>query len=936
MTDYKDTLNLPKTDFSMKANLAQREPDMLKHWQELDIYNKLREQRAGAEQYIFHDGPPYANGKIHLGHAVNKTLKDIVVKSQTLNGLDAPYVPGWDCHGLPIEINVEKKVGKPGQKISAQEFRQHCREYAETQVAQQSQDFQRLGVFGDWKNPYLTMDFKYEANIIRSLKTIIERGHLQQGFKPVYWCFDCQSSLAEAEVEYQDKQSFSIDVKFCFVNQASVLKCFHAENLGHGDVSIIIWTTTPWTLPANQAVAVNPDLEYALVQVGEQRFVVAHDLVNQAMQRYAIKQFEILARCMGRELQQLTLHHPFYEKQVPIVLGAHVTLDAGTGAVHTAPAHGEDDYRIGLANNLLVDSYVQANGVYRDDTPLFAGLHVYKANQQIVDLLQAQKQLIYQDKLQHSYPHCWRHKTPVIYRATPQWFISMTKQNLSADALAETENVTWLPEWGKQRMQNMLGGRPDWCISRQRTWGVPIPLFVENNTQALHPNTLAIMDKVALLVEQQGIDAWYQVDPAELIGDDAQQYSKISDVLDVWYDSGVSHYCVLQARDNLHTPADLYLEGSDQYRGWFQSSLLTSVAMHSAAPYKTNITHGFTVDESGRKMSKSIGNTIEPEKVWKTLGADIIRLWVANTDYTAEMAVSDQILKRTSDLYRRIRNTARFLLSNLDGFVPEQHSLPADTMLKLDCWVVSYATQLQAEIINAYNHYQFQKAVQKIHHFCAVELGGFYLDIIKDRQYTCKESSVARRSAQTAMFLVLEALVRWIAPVLVFTADEIWHYMPGEREQSVHLTTWFNGLFQIAVDDAFNHDYWQQLMQVREVVNKEIEQQRANGQIGSALEAEVYLYADKTLLPVLEQLKDELRFLLITSNAMVLPLKKAVVDAADTEIPGLQVLVKKSEHQKCQRCWHRQADIGESVQYSDICQRCVDNISGDGELRNYV
>lgn len=936
MSDYKNTLNLPETEFAMKANLSQREPEMLKRWQSLNIYETLRAQRAGKPKYVLHDGPPYANGRIHIGHAVNKTLKDFVVKSRTLSGYDAPYVPGWDCHGLPIEINVEKKIGKAGQKVSATEFRQACREYAAGQVAQQSQDFQRLGIFGDWQNPYLTMNYSFEANTIRALKKIIEQGHLQQGFKPVYWCFECQSSLAEAEVEYQDKQSASIDVKFKFRDQSAILEKFAAKNLGQGEVSIVIWTTTPWTLPSNRAVAVNPELDYALVQVGDERLIFADSMLEQIMQRYATEDFKKLTSCKGSELEKLVLKHPFYDRDSILILGDHVTTDAGTGAVHTAPAHGEDDYRVGLKYQLPVDKFVEANGVFSSETPLFAGQHVNKVNAAVIDVLKSHHALVRENNLQHSYPHCWRHKIPVIFRATPQWFISMTKKNLNADALASTKTVSWLPMWGEERMARMLDNRPDWCISRQRTWGVPLPLFIHKSTQELHPNTLNIMEQVAGLVEKSGIEAWHQVDSKELLGNDAEHYTKLTDVLDVWFDSGVTHYAVLQARPELHYPADLYLEGSDQYRGWFQSSLLTSVAIDKIAPYKAIITHGFTVDEHGRKMSKSIGNTIEPEKVWNSLGADILRLWIANTDYTAEIAVSDQILTRTADIYRRLRNTARFLLANLHGFNPVQHSVRTENMLQLDRWLVDYATRLQADIILDYDAHQFQKVVQKVHHFCSVELGGFYLDIIKDRQYTCQTNSNARRSAQTAMYLVLEALVRWLAPILVFTADEIWQAMPLRQEESVHLTTWFNDLFSTAEDQEFNHAYWAEMMAVRNAVNKEIEVQRNAGKIGSALEAEVILYADEALLPLLQQMQNELKFFFIVSKTTVLSKQYISGFAAETELTTLAVEVKAVSSPKCIRCWHRCPDIGSSTEHPEICARCIENVAGTGEQRLFA
>ncbi|MGD8235186.1 MAG: isoleucine--tRNA ligase, partial [Chromatiales bacterium] len=671
MSNYKDTLNLPKTDFPMKGNLPQREPTMLHHWKEQDLYRQIRETSAGRPKFILHDGPPYANGEIHIGHAVNKVLKDIIVKSRTLDGYDAPYVPGWDCHGLPIELQVEKKVGKPGQKVSAAEFRKACRTYAAKQVDNQREDFMRLGVLGDWDNPYLTKDYDFEANIIRALGRIFARGHIHEGYKPVHWCTDCGSALAEAEVEYRDKQSFAIDVRFRVLDEDALFGRCHSVpgHHGEGPLSFVIWTTTPWTLPANQAVALNPMLEYAVVQcegsAGKERLVVAEGLLKETMGRWDCDDYHVLAYGKGGAFDGLMLQHPFYDRQVPVIVGEHVTLDAGTGAVHTAPGHGLEDFFVGQKYDLPVDNPVAGNGLFVEGTELFEGQHVLKANENVIEVLQERGALLLSSRLTHSYPHCWRHKTPIIFRATPQWFISMDQNGLRAAALQEIEKVEWVPDWGEARIHGMVEGRPDWCISRQRTWGTPIALFIHKETGELHPQTVELVEQVAQRVEKQGIEAWFALDPAELLGDDAKDYEKVPDTLDVWFDSGVTHACVLETRDGLQSPADLYLEGSDQHRGWFQSSLLTSTAMYGRAPYREVLTHGFTVDAEGRKMSKSIGNVMRPQQVMKTLGADIIRLWVAATDYRAEMSVSDEILKRTADAYRRIRNTARYLLSNL-------------------------------------------------------------------------------------------------------------------------------------------------------------------------------------------------------------------------------------------------------------------------------
>lgn len=936
MTDYKATLNLPTTEFAMKANLAQREPEMLKQWQANNIYQQIRSARAGREQFILHDGPPYANGDIHIGHAVNKILKDIIVKSKTLSGFDAPYVPGWDCHGLPIEHNVEKKIGKAGDKVDVKAFRQQCRDYAAKQVQGQKADFVRLGVLGDWENPYLTMDYKFEADIIRALGKIAENGHLHRGFKPVYWSVVGGSALAEAEVEYQDKTSFSIDVKFAFVDQDAIAK--KIVNLkGTGKISLVIWTTTPWTLPANQAVSANADVDYVLVQAGTERLLVAEELAASVFARAELGglkfEREFVGAVKGFELEGLFLQHPFYSRHVPILLGDHVTIDAGTGFVHTAPDHGADDFNVGLKYKIGTLNYIDDNGYYRPSVEIFAGDHVYKVDEKVVALLREKNALIASGTIRHSFPHCWRTKTPLIFRATPQWFVSMSKNNLRDQVAKAVEGVEWVPDWGKARIDAMLATSPDWCISRQRTWGVPIALFVHKETQELHPETARLIEAVAKKVEQGGMDAWFDLDAKELLGTDAETYQKVTDTLDVWFDSGVTHYAVLAQRAGLRFPADLYLEGSDQHRGWFQSSLKTSMAMHGVPPYKTVLTHGFTVDAQGRKMSKSIGNVIPPQKVMNDLGADVLRLWVAATDFSTEMSVSDEILKRTADSYRRIRNTARFILSNLTGFNPAIDTLPMDNMLQLDRWIVGRTAQLQQEIIDAYNNYQLHLIYQKLHNFCVVELGGFYLDIIKDRQYTVKATAHARRSAQTALQHVIEAMVRWIAPILSFTADEIWKEMAGERASSVFVAEWYS--FPAIPSNSFSDNYWELVAEVKTAVNKVLEDKRNLGEVGGSLGAEVTLYCDDKLQAELHKLGDELRFVLITSTAEIKPLS-AAQSAEVTEVNGLLVSVKKSVQPKCARCWHHRADVGASATHPEICLRCVENVDGDGELRHFA
>ena len=926
----------------MRGNLAQREPKMLQEWQEKNLYQKIRDVSKNRPKFILHDGPPYANGNIHIGHAVNKVLKDIIIKSRTLDGFDAPFIPGWDCHGLPIELNVEKKVGKPGKKVDAKTFRDKCREYAQTQVNGQRDDFIRLGVLADWENPYLTMDYDVEANIVRTLGKIIDKGHLHKGSKPVHWCLDCGSALAEAEVEHEDKTSPAIDVVFKAVDANAFFDACNAEK-NDLPVATVIWTTTPWTLPANMAVSLHPDFEYVLVKaetpIGSFNLLLADALHEDALERYEAEKFSIIGRCTGSALEHQLLQHPFYSRQVPIILGEHVTAEAGTGAVHTAPGHGQDDYIIGNKYGLEVYNPVGSNGVFLPDTELFAGLHVNKANDEILKVLEENKVLLKYRKLKHSYPHCWRHKTPIIFRATPQWFISMTQNGLVDNAMKAIEETKWMPEWGKARIEGMVSNRPDWCISRQRTWGVPIALFVHKESGELHPNTQELIESVAQLIEKGGIDAWFSLEAETILGDDAANYDKVTDTLDVWFDSGVTHASVLEQRKELSVPADLYLEGSDQHRGWFQSSLLTSVAIRDKAPYKAVLTHGFTVDADGKKMSKSVGNVVQPQKIFNSLGADILRLWVASADYSAEMSVSDEILKRTADSYRRIRNTSRFLLANLNGFNPQSDILAEKDMLALDRWAVAKTLQLQGDIIQAYKEYNFHTIYQKLHNFCAVDMGSFYLDVIKDRQYTTHKDSVARRSAQTAIYHIIEAMTRWLAPILSFTADEIWQSIPGQHGDSVLLETWYDKLFDLDANETMNFDFWALIHETRTFVSKQLEQIRKDGMIGSSLDAEVKLYCGEKSYKALSSLGDELRFVLITSYAMVYPIEDAPESCESHALESgekISISVEKSAHKKCSRCWHLREDVGTHSKHPELCGRCIDNVDGEGETRRHA
>jgi len=947
MSDYKHTLNLPDTTFPMKGNMANREPNMLKEWAEKDLYGKIRAAKKGKKSFILHDGPPYANGDIHLGHSVNKILKDIIVKSKTLSDFNSPFVPGWDCHGLPIELMVEKKVGKPGHKVSAAQFREKCREYAVKQVNGQKEDFKRLGVFADWDKPYLTMDFGTEANIIRSLGKIAENGHLQQGFKPVHWCTDCGSALAEAEVEYQDKKSPAIDVKFVVTDQSVAEKFTHPDGdiaKGEGDVAMVIWTTTPWTLPANRAVSVHPDVEYSLIacetDAGKQQLIFATDLVQTCMQKYGISDYHTLGLCKGAELDLVSLQHPFYDITVPVVCGEHVTTDSGTGCVHTAGGHGVDDFNVSKQYDLEIYNPVGANGVYLEDTPLFAGQHVFKANASVIETLTEKGALIHHYVMEHSYPHCWRHKTPIIFRATPQWFISMDKKGLRDESLDEIAKTKWIPDWGQSRIKSMVEGRPDWCISRQRTWGVPVALFIHKDTGVLHPRSIELIEEIAKKVEVSGIQAWFDLDAEELIGDDAVDFVKVPDTLDVWFDSGTTHSTVIDAREEFDGIADLYLEGSDQHRGWFMSSMMSSVAMNGKAPYREVLTHGFTVDVNGHKMSKSLGNVITPSQITSKLGADILRLWVASVNYTQEITVSDEIFKRQADAYRRIRNTSRFLLANLNGFVPKENSVPFEDMIALDRWVVGQATQLQEDIEKAYNEYEFHTVVHKLMNFCTTELGGFYLDIIKDRQYTAQENSVARRSCQTAMYLIAEAITRWMAPILSFTAQEIWQALPSPanspRDEFVFTGVWFDGLTKLPAKASFDDEYWADILSIKTAVNKALEAARKEKKVGKALEAAVTIYATENIVNKLKQLEEELRFVLITSSATVELVTTAPEGIIETEVSGLWLSIAPASGKKCDRCWHFTDDVGQIQAHPELCSRCVTNVEGSGEQRKFA
>ena len=933
MTDYKKTLNLLDTPFPMRGNLANREPEILKAWQNRNLYQKIRAASKGRPKFILHDGPPYANGDIHIGHAVNKILKDIIIKSKTLSGFDAPYIPGWDCHGLPIEHQIEKKHGK---HLPADKVRALCRAFAQEQVERQKADFIRLGVLGDWDNPYLTMNFKTEADIIRSLGKIYQNGFLYQGQKPVNWCIDCGSALAEAEVEYEDKSSPAIDVGFKVESSAhAALNTIFSIAVPAGmDAYALIWTTTPWTLPANQAVSVHPDFEYALIRTSRGLLIVAKELQQSCLQRYELDG-EILATCKGQALEQLALHHPFESRLVKIICGKHVTLDAGTGLVHTAPAHGLDDYFVGQQYGLPSDSPVDGNGQFVASTPLVAGLSVWKANDVVIDTLKTSAHLFCLKKIDHSYPHCWRHKTPIIFRATPQWFIGMnlhntnenhqTKTSLRDLAMQAVDTTAFYPAWGRARLESMIKNRPDWCVSRQRNWGVPMTFFVHKETHALHPRSLELLEQVAQKVEQQGIEAWFALEPAELLGEDSQHYRKLTDTLDVWFDSGTTHNTVVKASEQLRFPADLYLEGSDQHRGWFQSSLLTGCAMDGRAPYDALLTHGFVVDGNGHKMSKSKGNVIAPQKVMDTSGADILRLWVASTDYSGELSISEEILKRVVESYRRIRNTLRFLLANLMDFNPQTDSIEIADCLEIDRYMLAFTSAMQEDLIQCYQRYEFHQVVHKLHNYCSEDLGGFYLDILKDRLYTSATEGLPRRSAQTVLYHIAHGLVRLFAPILSFTADEAWEHFTGETDSSVLLQTWH--VFPAQSEAGPQQQHWARIRELRSQVLKKLEESRTQGEIGSSLAAMVDIHAHAEDFTVLNSLGDDLRFVLIVSEVRLIQVPEEEAES---------ISVKPSVHSKCERCWHYRQDVGQHVEHTTLCQRCISNLFGQGEQRQHA
>jgi isoleucyl-tRNA synthetase len=944
-TDYRSTLNLPDTPFPMRGDLPKREAGWVQEWEDKGIYKKLRDVRQGAPRFVLHDGPPYANGKIHIGHAVNKVLKDMIVKARQLKGMDAVYVPGWDCHGLPIENAIEKLHGR---SLPRDEVQAKSRAFATEQIAGQMADFKRLGVLGEWDNPYRTMDFANEANEIRALKRIMERGFVYRGLKPVYWCFDCGSSLAEFEIEYADKKSQTLDVGFKCAEPEKLATAFGLESLTK-DAFALIWTTTAWTIPANQALNLNPELDYALVDTERGILLVAAVLVDKCLARFGLTG-TVLATAQGKKLALLNFMHPLhdvsdeggnysYRRLSPVYLADYATADDGTGIVHAAPAYGVEDFNSCVANGIAYDDIlnpVQGNGRYVNELPLFGGLNIWKAAPLVIDKLREHGRLFASENIVHSYPHCWRHKTPVIYRAAAQWFIRMdaetpgtqgvfakdkAEKTLRQLALAAIEETSFYPENGKLRLQNMIAGRPDWCISRQRNWGVPLPFFIHTATGELHPRTMEIMDQAADMVAQSGVEAWSKVSAADILGAvDAEHYTKVNDILDVWFDSGTTHFHVLKNSHEAQSawPADLYLEGHDQHRGWFHSSLLTACAMYDHAPYKGLLTHGFTVDGKGRKMSKSEGNTVVPQEVSSKLGAEIIRLWCASTDYSGDLGIDDKILARVVDAYRRIRNTLRFLMANVSDFDPVKDAVPFGELLEIDRYALSRAAQLQEDILAHYEVYEFHPVVSKLQIYCSEDLGAFYLDILKDRLYTTGPKSLARRSAQTALHAITHAMLRWMAPFLSFTAEEAWKVF-GQSE-SIFMETYA----YLGAPDAALLAKWSRIREIRDAVNKDIEALRAEGQVGSSLQTNVALQANAEDHALLASLGDDLKFVFITS---VMELSEGA---------ALESSVKASAAVKCERCWHYRDDVGADPAHPTICGRCTSNLFGAGEDRKFA
>jgi len=924
--EYKETLNLPKTDFPMKGNLPHREPEILKKWDEKSIYHRNLEQSENKKQYILHDGPPYANGDIHIGHAVNKILKDFIIKSKIMSGYHVPFIPGWDCHGLPIELQVEKKYGKAKFRDNPKGFILACREFAEKQIKKQKEDFIRLGIFGTWDKPYTSMDKEIESEIVNSLSKMINNGHIYYGSKPVHWCIESSSALAEAEVEYKDITSHAVCVNFKVLNKKDI--SLHEKLDKDFDVYIPIWTTTPWTLPANRAVALSSSIDYSFVKIKDRYLILAKNLITSVMDKSNISNYEILFSIDNEDFSKLELQHPFYDFRVPAIIADHVTDENGTGAVHIAPGHGTDDYLAGKKYNLEIYNPVDDYGRFYESLPIFGGKKIRECNDEIIELLKENKSLLFSENYEHSYPHCWRYKTPLIFRATPQWFMSMDNSGLRKSIQKEIPIINWLPSWGQDRIFNMIEGRPDWCLSRQRNWGVPLPLFLHKESNELHPDTQTILNKASEIIKNGNIEAWIDYDK-KLLVKDIESYTEVKDTLDVWFDSGVTHQSVLKNR-GIEETADLYLEGSDQHRGWFQSSLITSHAMYGKSPYKNVLTHGFVVDKDGQKMSKSIGNIISPQKIIKDKGADILRLWVAMTDYSKEMTISDEIIKRVSESYRRIRNTSKFLLSNISDY--DGTEIDLDNMVQIDKWIIHKAKKLNIQIQKDYSEFKFHKLIQDIINFCTLELGGYYLDIIKDRLYTSKSDGLSRRSAQKTCHILISYLNSWIAPILTFTAEEIYSKMPNAKD-SIYLTEWFDIDFSM---DDHEIDIYDSLYSIKPFVSRMIEEARNDNKVGSSLECKLDLICNDKLYQNINNISDELKFVFIVSECTLRLGNENDSYSIDKNPYKLSISISKSQNNKCERCWHLNETVGTIEDHPTICRRCSDNVYGDGECRKFA
>ena len=924
--EYKETLNLPKTDFPMKGNLPHREPEILKKWNEKSIYHRNLEQSENKKQYILHDGPPYANGDIHIGHAVNKILKDFIIKSKIMSGYHVPFIPGWDCHGLPIELQVEKKYGKAKFRDNPKGFILACREFAEKQIKKQKEDFIRLGIFGTWDKPYTSMDKEIESEIVNSLSKMIKNGHIYYGSKPVHWCIESSSALAEAEVEYKDITSHAVCVNFKVLNKKDI--SLHEKLDKDFDVYIPIWTTTPWTLPANRAVALSSSIDYSFVKIKDRYLILAKNLIASVMDKSNISNYEILFSIDNEDFSKLELQHPFYDFKVPAIIADHVTDENGTGAVHIAPGHGTDDYLAGKKYNLEIYNPVDDYGRFYESLPIFGGKKIRECNDEIIELLKENKSLLFSENYEHSYPHCWRYKTPLIFRATPQWFMSMDNSGLRKSIQKEIPIINWLPSWGQDRIFNMIEGRPDWCLSRQRNWGVPLPLFLHKESNELHPDTQTILNKASEIIKNGNIEAWIDYDK-KLLVKDIESYTEVKDTLDVWFDSGVTHQSVLKNR-GIEETADLYLEGSDQHRGWFQSSLITSHAMYGKSPYKNVLTHGFVVDKDGQKMSKSIGNIISPQKIIKDKGADILRLWVAMTDYSKEMTISDEIIKRVSESYRRIRNTSKFLLSNISDY--DGTEIDLDNMVQIDKWIIHKAKKLNIQIQKDYSEFKFHKLIQDIINFCTLELGGYYLDIIKDRLYTSKSDGLSRRSAQKTCHILISYLNSWIAPILTFTAEEIYSKMPNAKD-SIYLTEWFDIDFSM---DDHEIDIYDSLYSIKPFVSRMIEEARNDNKVGSSLECKLDLICNDKLYQNINNISDELKFVFIVSECTLRLGNENDSYSIDKNPYKLSISISKSQNNKCERCWHLNETVGTIEDHPTICRRCSDNVYGDGECRKFA